>query len=126
MDTEPRQIDFGTGPVDLGRKRGSFPEAAEAFRDSAPIVAQGRPYTPDFLSWFDDFSQTGAYDALGSFSRSQTYVNAFTLSTGTPIPLQPAGRGLQAARQHPPVQALPGRGGGARARRLERLVRRGA
>ena len=91
VDTEQRQIDFGTGPVDLGRKRGSFPEAAEAFRDSAPIVAQGRPYTPDFLAWFDDFSQTGAYDALGSFSRSQTYVNAFTLSTGTPIPFNQQG-----------------------------------
>jgi phospholipid/cholesterol/gamma-HCH transport system substrate-binding protein len=91
VDTERRQIDFGTGPVDLGRRRGSFPEAAEAFEASAPIVAQGRPYTPDFVSWFDDFSQTGAYDALGSFSRSQTYVNAFTLSTGTPIPFSQQG-----------------------------------
>ena len=91
VDTEQREIDFGTGPVDVGRKRGSFPEAAEAFRDSAPIVAQGRPYTPDFLAWFDDFSQTGAYDALGSFSRSQSYANAFTLSTGTPIPFSQQG-----------------------------------
>lgn len=86
VDTERRQIDFGTGPVDLGRKRGSFPEAAEAFRDSAPIVGHGRPYTPDFVSWFDDFSQTGAYDALGSFSRSQTYFNVFTVSDGGVIP----------------------------------------
>jgi phospholipid/cholesterol/gamma-HCH transport system substrate-binding protein len=86
VDTEQRSIDFGTGPVDLGRKRGSFPEAAEAFRDSAPIVAHGRPYTPDFVSWFDDFSQTGAYDALGSFSRSQTYFNVFTVSDGGVIP----------------------------------------
>ncbi|HYH58679.1 MAG TPA: MlaD family protein [Thermoleophilaceae bacterium] len=86
VDTERREIDFGTGPVDLGQKRGSFPEAAEAFRDSAPIVAHGRPYTPDFVSWFDDFSQTGAYDALGSFSRSQTYFNVFTVSDGGIIP----------------------------------------
>jgi phospholipid/cholesterol/gamma-HCH transport system substrate-binding protein len=86
VDTENRKIDFGTGPVDLGRKRGSFPEAAEAFRDSAPIVAKGRPYTPDFLGWMDDFSQTGAYDALGSFSRSQTYINTFSLSDGNLIP----------------------------------------
>jgi phospholipid/cholesterol/gamma-HCH transport system substrate-binding protein len=92
VDTERRKIDFGTGAVDVGRKRGSFPEAAEAFRDSAPIVAQGRPYTPDFLAWFDDFSQTGAYDALGSFSRSQSYVNAFTLSTGAPIPFSQQGQ----------------------------------
>jgi phospholipid/cholesterol/gamma-HCH transport system substrate-binding protein len=91
VDTEERQIDFGTGPVDLGRKRGSFPEAAEAFRDSAPIVAQGRPYTPDFLAWFDDFSQTGAYDALGSFSRSQTYFNMFTVSDGGVIPREDQG-----------------------------------
>jgi phospholipid/cholesterol/gamma-HCH transport system substrate-binding protein len=85
-DTQRRSANFGTGSIDLGRRRGSFPEAAEAFNASAPILAQGRPYTPDFVSWFDDFSQTGAYDALGSFSRSQTYFNAFTVSTGTPIP----------------------------------------
>lgn len=91
VDTQSRSIDFGTGPVDLGRKRGSFPEAAEAFRDSAPIVAQGRPYTPDFLGWMDDFSQTGAYDALGSFSRSQTYFNLFTVSDGGLIPRSQTG-----------------------------------
>jgi phospholipid/cholesterol/gamma-HCH transport system substrate-binding protein len=91
VDTQRRSINYGTGAVDLGRKRGSFPEAAEAFRDSAPIVAKGRPYTPDFLGWMDDFSQTGAYDALGSFSRSQTYVNLFTLSDGGLIPRSQAG-----------------------------------
>ena len=95
VDTEDRQIDFGTGPVDLGPKRGSFPEAAEAFRDSAPIVAQGRPYTPDFLSWFDDFSQTGAYDALGSFSRSQTYFNMFSVSDGGVIPREDQGTAFE-------------------------------
>ena len=95
VDTEDRQIDFGTGPVELGRKRGSFPEAAEAFRDAAPIVAQGRPYTPDFLSWFDDFSQTGAYDALGSFSRSQTYFNMFTVSDGGVIPREDQGTAFE-------------------------------
>ena len=34
----------------------------------------------------DDFSQTGAYDALGSFSRSQTYINLFSASDGGLIP----------------------------------------
>jgi phospholipid/cholesterol/gamma-HCH transport system substrate-binding protein len=68
------------------RRRGAFPEMSEAFRDSAPIVAHGRPYTVDFLGWMDDFSHTGAYDALGSFSRSQTYVNPFTVSQDLPIP----------------------------------------
>lgn len=91
VDTRRRSIDFGTGPVDVGERRGSFPEAAEAFRDSAPIVAQGRPYTVDFVGWMDDFSMTGAYDALGSFSRSQTYFNVFSLSDGAIIPREDQG-----------------------------------
>jgi phospholipid/cholesterol/gamma-HCH transport system substrate-binding protein len=91
VDTQTRSINYGTGSIKLGRKRGSFPEAAEAFRDSAPIIAKGRPYTPDFLGWMDDFSQTGAYDALGSFSRSQSYVNLFTLSDGGLIPRSETG-----------------------------------
>jgi phospholipid/cholesterol/gamma-HCH transport system substrate-binding protein len=95
VDTERRRINFGTGAVDLGRKRGSFPEAAEAFRDSAPIIAKGRPYTPDFLGWMDDFSQTGAYDALGSFSRSQTYFNLFTVSDGGLIPRENQGEAFK-------------------------------
>jgi phospholipid/cholesterol/gamma-HCH transport system substrate-binding protein len=65
-------------------RRGAFPELSEALRKSAPIVAHGRPYTTDFLGWFDDFSHTGAYDALGSVSRSQQYFNAFTVTNGVP------------------------------------------
>jgi len=80
------------------RRRGAFPEMAEAFRNSAPIVAHGRPYAVDFLGWMDDFSHTGAYDALGSFSRSQIYFNPFTVSQGLPLPadladLKQEGRG---------------------------------
>ena len=78
LDTRERIVDAGGRPVNVGRRRGAFPEATEAFRNSAPIVAHGRPYTVDLFGWFDDFSHTGAYDALGSFSRVQTYFNAFT------------------------------------------------
>ncbi len=60
-------------------RRGAFPELSEALEESAPIVAHGRPYTVDFLGWLDDFSHTGGTDALGGFSRSQIYLNAFTL-----------------------------------------------
>jgi hypothetical protein len=35
-----------------------------------PTAAIGRPYTNDLLGWFDDFSTTGVYDALGGFSRA--------------------------------------------------------
>jgi hypothetical protein len=34
-----------------------------------------RPYTPDLFGWFDDFSTTGGYDALGGISRTQVYIN---------------------------------------------------
>jgi phospholipid/cholesterol/gamma-HCH transport system substrate-binding protein len=52
------------------RRRGSFPEQAEALRAAAPNVAFARPYTQDLVGWFDDFSTTGSYDALGGFSRA--------------------------------------------------------
>jgi phospholipid/cholesterol/gamma-HCH transport system substrate-binding protein len=89
VDTMPRTVNFGAEDHDIPARRGSFPEAAQAFRDSAPLIAHGRPYTPDFVGWFDDFSQTGAYDALGSFSRSQQYFNAFTISPTTGLPIGP-------------------------------------
>jgi phospholipid/cholesterol/gamma-HCH transport system substrate-binding protein len=89
LTTREREIDFGTGPREVGERRGAFPELSQALRDSAPIVAHGRPYTPDLFGWFDDFSHTGAYDALGSFSRVQTYFNAFTVSEGLPDRLLP-------------------------------------
>jgi phospholipid/cholesterol/gamma-HCH transport system substrate-binding protein len=74
-------------------RRGAFPELIDALRASAPIVAHGRPYTPDLLAWFDGFSHTGAGDALGSFARVQTYVNAFSLSGPAPVLIPPEQRG---------------------------------
>ena len=56
--------------VNGARRRGAFPETDAALRAAAPTIAQGRPYTPDLVGWFDDFSNTGAYDALGGFSRA--------------------------------------------------------
>ncbi len=55
------------------RRRGAFPESVEAFKAAAPQIAFGRAYTPDFVGWLDDFSTTGAYDALGGFSRAGIY-----------------------------------------------------
>jgi phospholipid/cholesterol/gamma-HCH transport system substrate-binding protein len=95
VDTKRRKINFTGRDHDLGTRRGAFPEMTQAFRDSAPIVAHGRPYTVDLLGWFDDFSHTGAVDAIGSFSRTHSLVNSFTFSQTTPdlpIPLGPAER----------------------------------
>jgi phospholipid/cholesterol/gamma-HCH transport system substrate-binding protein len=94
-----RKIDFGSGPVDVGERRGAFPELVQALTDSAPVIAHGRPYTTDLFGWFDDFSHTGAYDALGSFSRVQTYFNAFTASEGLPDRLLPLPDRADAFRQ---------------------------
>lgn len=110
LDTEQRSVDFGTGPVDVGRTRGAFPELSEALDDSAETIAHGRPYTADFVAWMDDFSHTGNYDALGSFSRVQTYFNALIVTdTGTQlIPLADRGEALRAILRTRQVKRCPG------------------
>jgi phospholipid/cholesterol/gamma-HCH transport system substrate-binding protein len=56
--------------VNGAQRRGAFPETSAALLAAAPTIALGRPYTGDFVGWLDDFSTTGAYDALGGFSRA--------------------------------------------------------
>jgi phospholipid/cholesterol/gamma-HCH transport system substrate-binding protein len=89
LDTKTRSIDFGTGPKNVGKVRGAFPETAEALTDSAPLIGFGRPYTVDFDGWADDFSTTGSYDALGGFSRTFNVFNAFDAlgNTASFVPL---------------------------------------
>ena len=112
VETKNRRIDFGTGPQDVGRTRGAFPELAEALEGSTPIVAHGRPYTPDFVGWMDDFSHTGGYDANGSFSRTQTLVNAFTPSDGSGVfqllPLEGRAETLKRFTRTQQVKRCPG------------------
>ena len=68
--TKTRTASPGGRAVDVGRTRGSLPESTEAFKNAAPIISIGRPYTPDFFGWFDDFSTTGAgFDAFGAVAR---------------------------------------------------------
>ena len=89
LDTKERRPNFGGGPVSVGEVRGSFPETTEALQDAAPIIAHGRPYTPELIGWFDDFSTSGPYDAQGGFSRAQVVFNAQNVLAATPelIPL---------------------------------------
>jgi phospholipid/cholesterol/gamma-HCH transport system substrate-binding protein len=68
-------------------RQGAFPETSKALVGSSPLVAQGRPYTPDLFGWFDDFSTTGGYDALGSISRTQTMFNAYSPDVGGVVKL---------------------------------------
>jgi phospholipid/cholesterol/gamma-HCH transport system substrate-binding protein len=95
-------------------RRGAFPEVTEALNDSAPIVAHGRPYTVDLFGWFDDFSHTGAFDALGSFSRVQTYFNQFLVDQGIPdiagglIPIEDRGQAFSEIAETRAVKRCPG------------------
>src|SRR3954468_22915267 len=47
LDTKSRAINFGGGPQDVGNTEGAFPASVKAFKDSTPMIAFGRPYTPD-------------------------------------------------------------------------------
>jgi phospholipid/cholesterol/gamma-HCH transport system substrate-binding protein len=68
--TKQRTASPGGRAVDVGETRGGLVESTEAFKNAAPEIAIGRPYTPDFFGWFDDFSTTGAgFDALGAVAR---------------------------------------------------------
>src|SRR5207248_11375956 len=77
------------GPVQANgqQREGAFPASVKALNGSTPELAYGRPYAPDLTAWFDDFSHSGYYDALGRVGRVALNVNAFALDpTGLPLP----------------------------------------
>jgi hypothetical protein len=59
-----------------------------AFKDATPIISEARPYTTDFLGWFDDFSTTGGgFDAIGAYARASISLaenNPLYIMTGPP------------------------------------------
>lgn len=80
----PALRNIAVGPVRANGKdrEGALPAAAEAIGDSVPRLTFARPYAVDLTGWFDDFSHTGLYDALGSFSRTGTHANLFSVRGG--------------------------------------------
>jgi len=64
------RVALDSSNINGAERRGAFPETTDALKAGAPTIAFGRPYTPEFVGWMDDFSTTGAYDALGDFSRA--------------------------------------------------------
>ena len=75
-----------TKTINGARRRGAFPETSAAMRRFQPTAAIGRPYTNDLVGWFDDFSATGAYDALGGFSRAGIYFDEILATAGGILP----------------------------------------
>jgi phospholipid/cholesterol/gamma-HCH transport system substrate-binding protein len=61
-------------------RQGALPETVKALEGLAPQLAFLRPYSPDLVGWFDDFSTSGAYDAMGSFSRAALQINGFSIA----------------------------------------------
>jgi phospholipid/cholesterol/gamma-HCH transport system substrate-binding protein len=59
---------------------GAFKAGQDALKGNTPEFSFFRPYTPDLLGWFDDFSHSGTYDALGASSRVAVHANAFALT----------------------------------------------
>jgi phospholipid/cholesterol/gamma-HCH transport system substrate-binding protein len=110
LDLEVRRPDFGDGPKSVGRVQGAFPQIIDATGDATPIISFGRPYTPDLMGWFDDFSATGGYDAGGNVSRAFTVFNAISLTGPTPaiIPLQERLNDLAATARTKQYKRCPG------------------
>jgi phospholipid/cholesterol/gamma-HCH transport system substrate-binding protein len=83
--------DIAVGPVQRnGKEReGAFPASRKALAESAPELATARPYAPELTGWFDDFSHSGVYDALGGGSRAAPNVNGFTNVNGVLYPVPP-------------------------------------
>jgi phospholipid/cholesterol/gamma-HCH transport system substrate-binding protein len=81
--------DAAVGPIkrDGKERQGAFPGSTQALRVATPELATARPYAPDLTGWFDDFSHSGLYDALGGASRAAPYVNLFAPVNGVLKPL---------------------------------------
>jgi phospholipid/cholesterol/gamma-HCH transport system substrate-binding protein len=71
------------------RREGAFPASAKALRGTTPELGYLRPYTPDLFGWFDDFSHSGVYDALGGVSRVAPHAPASIIVEGASQGLVP-------------------------------------
>jgi phospholipid/cholesterol/gamma-HCH transport system substrate-binding protein len=84
-----RDIAVGTVNENGKAREGAFPASTKALTASQPLLAFARPYAVDLTAWFDDFSHSGYYDALGGVGRVALNVNAFTIANGLPLGLIP-------------------------------------
>ena len=82
-----RDIAVSPAQRDGAVREGAFPATTKALAAATPELATARPYAPDLTGWFDDFSHSGLYDALGGASRAAPYVNLFANIDGTLKPL---------------------------------------
>jgi phospholipid/cholesterol/gamma-HCH transport system substrate-binding protein len=81
------------------QRPGAFAATRKAVEGATPQLGFVRPYAPDLVGWLDVFSSSGAYDALGGFSRAGLELNQFTLlpTLDAILPVPPALRDALAA-----------------------------
>jgi phospholipid/cholesterol/gamma-HCH transport system substrate-binding protein len=113
-NSQPALRDIAVRDVrENGKDRdGAFPASTKALKDATPEIAFLRPYTVDLLGWFDDFSHSGTYDALGGASRVGVYASAFTLAGGqlSPVPPELREQAFKAAAATNQTNRCPGGG----------------
>jgi phospholipid/cholesterol/gamma-HCH transport system substrate-binding protein len=113
-NSQPALRDIAARDVkENGKARaGAFPASAKAIKDATPQIAYLRPYTVDLLGWFDDFSHSGTYDALGAASRVGVHASAFSVVDGqlTPVPPQLREQAFKAAAATNQDNRCPGGG----------------
>jgi phospholipid/cholesterol/gamma-HCH transport system substrate-binding protein len=68
--------------ADQNFTQGAFGESVCSLRNGLPNLASFRAYTPELVSWFNDFGTSGIQDANGGIARIETTFNAF--SAGLP------------------------------------------
>jgi phospholipid/cholesterol/gamma-HCH transport system substrate-binding protein len=80
---------IAVGPVTRNGKQreGALPASAKALGQAVPEISYARPYAVDLTGWFDDFSHSGVYDALGGASRASIHLNLFAPVNGVLKPL---------------------------------------
>ena len=84
-----RNIATGQVNENGATREGAFPASTKALQNSVEPLGYARPYAPDLIGWFDDFSHSGVYDALGGVSRVGLHVNAFLFANGQLAPIPP-------------------------------------
>lgn len=102
LAVQPPLDRIANGPVKAAgeMRRGAFPESIDALQQGGQELSFARPYAPELTGWFDDFSTSGGYDALGAFSRAGLALDAFTFGSilsglgGNILPVAPRLRRL--------------------------------
>jgi phospholipid/cholesterol/gamma-HCH transport system substrate-binding protein len=91
-------------------RQNAFAAITDSLKAYIPEIATVRPYAPDAVGWFDDFSHSGIYDALGAASRVGIHASAFTLSNGqlSPVPPELRSAALQSAAAFNQRNRCPG------------------